>query len=66
MLLPDVKLDEAVWHAFGLADGEHELRLVVRGEPMMLGYWRNPEATAEAIRDGWMHTGDLAVMDDDG
>ena len=29
----DVKLDEAVWHAFGLADGEHELRLVVRGEP---------------------------------
>ena len=29
----DVKLDEALWHAFGLADGEHELRLVVRGEP---------------------------------
>lgn len=29
----DVKLNEAVWHAFGLADGEHEIRLVVRGEP---------------------------------
>ncbi len=29
----DVKFDEAVWHAFGLADGEHEVRLVVRGEP---------------------------------
>jgi hypothetical protein len=29
----DVKLDEAMWHAFGLADGKHELRLVVRGEP---------------------------------
>jgi hypothetical protein len=35
----DVKLDEAVWHAFGLADREHELRLVVRGEP----YVESPE-----------------------
>jgi crotonobetaine/carnitine-CoA ligase len=40
--------------------------LVVRGEPMMLGYWRKPEATAKAIRDGWMHTGDLAVCDSKG
>jgi crotonobetaine/carnitine-CoA ligase len=40
--------------------------LVVRGEPMMLGYWRKPEATAETIRDGWLHTGDLAVRDEKG
>jgi len=34
--------------------------LVVRGQPMMLGYWNNPEATAATIREGWLHTGDLA------
>jgi len=41
--------------------------LCTRGYSVMLGYWNNPEATASAI-DGarWMHTGDLAVMDDDG
>ncbi len=33
----------------------------------MAGYWDDPEKTAEAIdADGWMHTGDIAVMDDDG
>jgi len=40
--------------------------LVVRGEPMMLGYWGKPEATARTIRDGWLHTGDLAVRDHGG
>jgi acyl-CoA synthetase (AMP-forming)/AMP-acid ligase II len=32
----------------------------------MMGYWRNPEATAAAIRDGWLHTGDVGVADDAG
>jgi fatty-acyl-CoA synthase len=32
----------------------------------MLGYWNEEEKTAEVLRDGWMHTGDLAVMDEDG
>ncbi len=40
--------------------------LVVRGPQVMLGYWNNPEATGRAIRDGWLFTGDLAVMSDDG
>ena len=40
--------------------------LVIRGEPMMLGYWNKPEATAQTIRDGWLHTGDLAVRDEKG
>src|SRR6185295_2766760 len=32
----------------------------------MLGYWRMPEATADAFRGGWLHTGDLAAVDDEG
>lgn len=41
--------------------------LCTRGYSVMLGYWNNPEATAQAIDTaGWMHTGDLATMDDEG
>jgi long-chain acyl-CoA synthetase len=40
--------------------------VVVRGEAVMAGYWRNPEATASTLRDGWLWTGDLGTMDDDG
>jgi fatty-acyl-CoA synthase len=37
-----------------------------KGYSVMLGYWEQPEKTAEVLVDGWMHTGDIAVMDDDG
>jgi len=40
--------------------------IVSRGPHVMLGYWNKPEATAEAIRDGWMHTGDGGWMDEAG
>ncbi|MFT4099971.1 MAG: long-chain-fatty-acid--CoA ligase [Burkholderiaceae bacterium] len=40
--------------------------IAVRGPNVMLGYWNKPEATAEAIRNGWMHTGDGGYMDDEG
>lgn len=40
--------------------------LITKGSPMMLGYWNRPEATAETLRDGWLHTGDLAVRAADG
>jgi long-chain acyl-CoA synthetase len=40
--------------------------IVVRGENVMLGYWKNPEATAETIKNGWLHTGDMGYMDSDG
>ena len=40
--------------------------VVGRGPQLMKGYWNRPEATAEALRGGWMHTGDAGVMDDEG
>jgi fatty-acyl-CoA synthase len=40
--------------------------LLVRGYSVMQGYWGDPARTAEAIRDGWMHTGDLATIDAEG
>jgi len=40
--------------------------LVIRGRPLMSGYWNRPEANAEVFRDGWFHTGDLARRDQRG
>ncbi|MEV0699636.1 long-chain fatty acid--CoA ligase [Saccharopolyspora sp. NPDC050389] len=41
-------------------------QVVARGDNVMLGYWNKPRETAEALRGGWMHTGDAGYMDDDG
>jgi long-chain acyl-CoA synthetase len=43
-----------------------EGELVIQGPQVMLGYWKAPEATAEAIRDGWLHTGDIGWRDEEG
>jgi acyl-CoA synthetase (AMP-forming)/AMP-acid ligase II len=40
--------------------------VVVRGDVVMPGYWNNPEATAETLRNGWLHTGDIGLFDDQG
>jgi len=40
--------------------------LLVKGPQVMKGYWNNPEETAQTLADGWLHTGDIAKMDDDG
>ena len=48
-------------------DGDEEVgEICVRSRSVMLGYWQQPEATAEAVKDGWLHTGDLGYVDDDG
>ncbi len=46
--------------------GDERGELCVRGPQVMKGYWNRADATAETIRDGWLHTGDVAVMDEDG
>ena len=40
--------------------------IIVRGPNVMLGYWRRPDLTSEVLKNGWMHTGDIGVMDDAG
>lgn len=40
--------------------------VLVRGDHVMVEYWNRPEATAETIKDGWLYTGDIAIMDDEG
>ena len=50
---------------FELAPGDIG-QIVTRSDLVMKGYWRNPEATAAALKDGWLHTGDVGYMDEDG
>lgn len=52
-------------------DGVHQRpnetgEILIRGPILMAGYWNKPEATAAAIRDGWLYTGDVGHLDDDG
>ena len=59
----DIKICSETGHALPAGrQGE----IVIRGENVMAGYWKNDRATEEVIRDGWLYTGDLGYLDDDG
>jgi len=47
-------------------DGLSINEIIVRGDGVMEGYWRQPSASAEALRGGWFHTGDMATVNEDG
>jgi len=47
-------------------DGKSIGEIVARGDGIMEGYWKQPESSAEALRGGWFHTGDMAVVNEDG
>lgn len=81
-LRPDDHSDPALLASVGRAAPHAEVRIVdpldrevpvgevgeitVRGDNVMLGYWKRPEETARALRGGWMHTGDAGRMDENG
>jgi len=52
-------------HGVDVATGEAG-EIIVSGPHLMTGYWNRPDATAESLRDGWLYTGDIATMDEDG
>ncbi|MGE0040577.1 MAG: AMP-binding protein [Vicinamibacterales bacterium] len=59
----DVRLIDAVGEAVPIGQpGE----LLIKGPQVMAGYWQRPDETARVLKDGWLHTGDIAVMDEDG
>jgi acyl-CoA synthetase (AMP-forming)/AMP-acid ligase II len=63
--IPGVTMELRDEHGMPVAPGKTG-EIWVRGENIMLGYWNSPEATASALHDGWLKTGDLAQQDSDG
>lgn len=65
--LPIKGVELAVWSELGEPLQVREVgEIVIRGGNVMQGYWKNPEATERALRDGWLLTGDIGYRDEDG
>ncbi|WP_432000914.1 AMP-binding protein [Streptomyces sioyaensis] len=64
-VLPDVEVAIRDESGRDLPAGEHG-EVCVRSDMIMQGYWKQPELTAEVLRDGWLHTGDIGFLDDEG
>lgn len=65
ILVPDMDLKICDDDGNELPKGEKG-EIVIKGENVMAGYWRNDQATKETIKDGWLYTGDMGYMDPDG
>jgi fatty-acyl-CoA synthase len=64
---PNFHIDMKIVHPEGATCLAHEAgELLIRGPHVTPGYWNKPEATAEILREGWLHTGDLARQDEEG
>ena len=63
-IVPNLKVKICDEHGNELLPGGHG-EIVVKGENVMAGYWKNDKATQEALRDGWLYTGDLGYVDSD-
>jgi len=64
-LMPRLELKICDEHGKELPTGQQG-EIVIRGENVMLGYWKNEKATREVLRDGWLYTGDIGYCDSDG
>lgn len=64
-VVPDLELKVCDEKGNELPVGEKG-EIVVKGENVMAGYWKNEKATKETLRDGWLYTGDLGYLDEDG
>ena len=62
----DVRLIDEDGTTIGVSDDQTVGEILVRGPNLFLEYLNRPDATAEAVRDGWFHTGDVAVRAPDG